>query len=294
LTGAELDVTEVFDVHLCLWEYHLYGDHNYDAVKQAVTATLTQAQRMGAARAVALCHCFDGALEFQAGHWANAEASLRAAIQAYRQIGAAFGESLACQRLGALLTAKGRREEGLAILQEGLAAGERALLRAHCLTRVNASLVRNRLAAGDLVAADQALTMGLAMSERHGNCATCYALLLPAAISLRLSQGKVAEAMHFSRQLDQAAAKYASRMWVAMARQAHGELAVAQGVLEDALSAYTEALKGFRSAGNEYEAARCLTALADIHLTRGERSDVTEAHQMQEEAELIFERLGAA
>ena len=80
LTGAQLDVTEAFDVHLCLWEYHLYGDHHYDDVKQAVIATLSQAQRMGAARAVALCHCFDGALEFQSGHWANAEASLRAAI----------------------------------------------------------------------------------------------------------------------------------------------------------------------------------------------------------------------
>jgi tetratricopeptide (TPR) repeat protein len=292
LTGAELDVTEVFDVHLCLWEYHLYGDHHYDEVKQSVIATLTQAQRMGAARAVALCHCFDGALEFQSGHWANAEASLRAAIQSYRQIGAAFGESLSCQRLGALLTAKGRIEEGLAILQEGLAAAERAPLRAHCLTRLNASLVRNRLAAGDLMAADQALTLGLAMSEWHGTCSTCYALLLPAAISLRIAQGDLAEAVNFCQQLDQAATKYASRLWVAMARQAHGELVAAQGKLEDALNAFTEALKGFRSAGNEYEAARCLAALAAIHLTRNALGDAAEAQQIQEEAQLIFERLG--
>ena len=292
LTGAELDVTEVFDVHLCLWEYHLYGDHDYDEVKQAVTATLKQAQRMGAARAVALCHSFDGALEFQSGHWANAEASLHAAIQLYRQIGAALGESLSCQRLGALLTARGRIEEGLAILQEGLAAAERALLRAHCLTRVNASLVRNRLAAGDLMAADQAMTLGLTMSERHGTCSTCYALLLPAAISLRIAQGDLAEAVNFCRQLDQAAAKYASRMWVAMARQAHGELGAAQGELEDTLNAYAEALRGFRSAGNEYEAARCLAALATIHLTRNTAGDAGVAQQAQEEAQQIFERLG--
>ena len=292
LTGSELDVTEVFDIHLCLWEYRLYGDHNYDEVKQAVTATLTQARRMGAARAVALCHCFDGALEFQSGHWVSAEASLRAAILLYRQIGAAFGESLSCQRLGALLTAKGKIDEGLAILQEGLAAAERAVLRAHCLTRVNASLVRNRLAAGDLMAADQALTLGLAMSERHGNCSTCYALLLPAAISLRVAQGDLAEAVRFCRQLDQAAAKYASQMWVAMARQAYGELGAAQGELEDALNAYAEALTGFRSAGNEYEAARCLAALAAIYLTRNAVGDAEVAQQAQEEAQQLFERLG--
>jgi tetratricopeptide (TPR) repeat protein len=292
LTGAQLDVTEAFDVHLCLWEYHLYGDHHYDDVKQAVIATLSQAQRMGAARAVALCHCFDGALEFQSGHWANAETSLRAAIQSYRQIAAAFGESLSCQRLGALLTAQGRIDEGLAILQEGVGAAERALLRAHCLTRVNASLVRNRLAAGDLMAADEALTLGVAMSERHGTCLTCYALLLPAATSLRIAQGDLAEAAHFCQQLDQAVAKFASRMWVAMARQAHGELAAAQGKLEDALNAFTEALRGFRSAGNEYEAARCLAALATVHLTRNAIDDAAEAQQVQQEAQQIFERLG--
>lgn len=210
----------------------------------------------------------------------------------YRQIGAALGESLSCQRLGALLTARGRIEEGLAILQEGLAAAERALLRAHCLTRVNASLVRNRLAAGDLMAADQAMTLGLTMSERHGTCSTCYALLLPAAISLRIAQGDLAEAVNFCRQLDQAAAKYASRMWVAMARQAHGELGAAQGELEDTLNAYAEALRGFRSAGNEYEAARCLAALATIHLTRNTAGDAGVAQQAQEEAQQIFERLG--
>jgi DNA-binding SARP family transcriptional activator len=291
LTGSELDVTEFFDIHLCLWEYHLYGDHDYDEVKQTVTNTLKQAQRMGAARAVALCHCFNGALEFQSGHGDKAETSLRTAIQLYRQIGAAFGEALSCQRLGALLTAKGSIEEGLVILQEGLAAANRALVRAHCLTRLNASLVRNRMAAGDLLAADEALTLGLAMSERHGNCSTCYALLLPSTISLRLAQGNLVEASHFCQQLDQAAAKYASQMWVAMARQAHGELEAAQGELEKALNAYAEALQGFRCAGNEYEAARCLNALAAIHRTRNASGDAEVAQQAQEEAQQIYQRL---
>ncbi|HEU5200666.1 MAG TPA: AAA family ATPase, partial [Ktedonobacterales bacterium] len=292
LAGAELDVTEVFDIHLCLWEYQLYGDHDYNEVKRVVTTTLSQAQRMGAARAIALCHCFEGALEFQSGHWASAETSLRAAIQLYRQIGAAFGESLAYQRLGALLTAKGKIEEGRIILHEGLAVAERAGLRAHCLTRVNASLVSNRLAAGDLVAADQALTLGLTSSERHGNCSTCYSLLLPAAISLRIAQGNLEHALQFCLQLDQAAAKYGSHMWVAMACQAHGELALAQGKTEDALNDYANALSSFQSAGNQYETARCLTAIATIQLNRSAGDDAHLARQAQEEAQQIFEQLG--
>lgn len=129
-----------------------------------MTTTLAQAQRMGATRAIALCHCFSGALEVQLGHWSTAEEALRQSIQLYREIGAASGEALACQRLGVVQTARGQLAEGLATLHEGLAAAERALMRAHCLTRVYATIVRNRLDAADVLAADHALTLGLSMS----------------------------------------------------------------------------------------------------------------------------------
>jgi tetratricopeptide (TPR) repeat protein len=248
---------------------------------------------MGATRAIALCHCFAGALEFQSGHWLTAEEALRQSIRLYREIGAASGEALACQRLGVVQTARGQVVEGLATLHEGLAAAERALMRAHCLTRVYATIVRNRLAAADVLAADHALTLGLAMSERHGNCATCDALLLPVAISLRVAQGDFAGAETFCRQLDKAAEKYASHLWVAMARQSGGELAAAQeGNLDDALKYYAEALAGFTAAGNDYEAARCLAATASILLTRNASGDNEAAHVVKVEAQHIFERLG--
>lgn len=258
-----------------------------------MTTTLAQAERMGAPRAIALCHCFSGALEFQSGHWSTAEAALRQSIQLYREIGAASGEALACQRLGVVQTAHGQLDEGLTTLHEGLAAAERALMRAHCLTRVYAAIGRNRLAAADLPAADNALTLGQAMSQRHGNCATCDALLLPVAISVRVTQADFAAAETFCCQLDEAAAKYASHLWVAMARQSRGELAAAQGRLDEALSYCVEALTGFRSAGNDYEAARCLTALASIRLTRNAAGDQEAAHTAGLEAQQIFERLTA-
>ena len=248
---------------------------------------------MGATRAIALCHCFSGALEFQSGHWSTAEVALRQSIQLYREIGAASGEALACQRLGVVQTARGQLAEGLATLHEGLAAAERALMRAHCLTRVYAAIVRNRLAAADVLAADHALTLGLSMSARHGNCATCDALLLPVAISARIAQGDFAGAETFCRQLDKAAAEYASHLWVAMARQSCGELAAAQGNLDEALNAYAEALAGFRSAGNDYEAARCLAAVASIRLSRNTAGDQEAAQVMGSQAQQIFERLAA-
>jgi ATP/maltotriose-dependent transcriptional regulator MalT len=261
-------------------------------VQQAVGTTYEQARRMGAPRAIALCQCFMGALEFQAGHWAEAEAALRESIQIYRELDAASGEALACQRLGVLQTARGQLDEGLASLEEGVIVAERALMRAHCLTRLYAAIARNRLAAGDLRAADQALELGLAMSARHGNCTVCDALLLPAAVSVRVAQGDLAAAETFCRQLDAAAEQYASRMWVAMARQARGELAAAQGEIDAALRAYGEAQTGFAAAGHDYEAARCLDSAAALRLRRGTPADLALISVAQAEAQRIFGRLG--
>ena len=266
----------------------------YAEVQQAVSTTYEQARRMGAPRAIALCQCFTGALEFQAGHWAAAEAALRESIQLYGEIGAASGEALAYQRLGVLQTARGQLAEALATLEAGVTTAERALMRAHCLTRLYAAMTRNRLAAGDVHAADQALALGLAMSERHGHCTTCDALLLPVAVSVRVTQGDLVAAETFCRQLDTAAEQYASRMWVAMARQARGELAAAQSWLDDALRYYAEAQVGYAAAGNDYEAARCLAAAAALRRVRGAPDDLAAAQATQTEAQRIFERLGVA
>jgi tetratricopeptide (TPR) repeat protein len=76
-----------------------------------VEQTYDQARRMGAPRALALCRCFGGALEFQLGRWKEAESSLREAVALYRDLRAASGDALSQQRLGVLLTAKGQLDQ---------------------------------------------------------------------------------------------------------------------------------------------------------------------------------------
>jgi tetratricopeptide (TPR) repeat protein len=261
-------------------------------VKQAVSSTSEQARRMGAPRAIALCQCFNGALEFQTGRWAEADTALRESIQLYREIGAASGEALACQRLGVLQTARGQLAEGLATLEEGVLAAERALMRAHCLTRLFAAIARNRLAADDVMAASQVLAQGLATSERHGHCTTCDALLLPVAVSVRVAEGDFGSAEDFCRRLDEAARQYASRLWLAMARQSRGELAAAQGRLDAALDDYAKAQAGFSAAGNEFEVARCLAAITALRFARGAPGDIAAGQETERESHRILERLG--
>ncbi len=247
---------------------------------------------MNAPRAIALCQCFTGALEFQAGHWREAEAALRESIRVHREIGAASGEALACQRLGVLLTERGQLDEGLGVLEEGVIAAERALLRAHCLARLYAALTRNRLAADDIAAANQALELGLEMSERHGHCTTCDALLLPTAVSLRVRQGDLESADEFYRELEHASQKYQSRVWVAMTLQSHAELAAGRSELDDAIRDYRQAYETFTQAGNTFEAMRCLTALNTVRLKRQAEGDAEAARAERSEAHQILQRLG--
>lgn len=249
---------------------------------------------MGAPRAIALCQCFNGALEFQAGHWEQAEAALRESINLYQELGAASGEALAWQRLGVLQTARGQLDAAMRSFEDGVMVAERAVMRAHCLTRLYASMTRNRLAAGDLAAADHYLCLGIAMGERHGHCTTCDALLLPAAVSVRVAQGDFDAADAFCRQLDAAAEQYGSRAWIAMARQARGELAAARGDINMALGYYADAQARYAAAGNAYEVARCLTAAAQLQLAHADATASEHARAELAKAKQILSHLGVA
>jgi len=134
----------------------------------------------------------------------------------------------------------------------------------------------------------------LAMSERHGHCATCHALLYPAAISVHIARGALSSAEDFCQQLEEAAREYQSRAWVAMARQSRGELATAQNDFETALTCYEEASQAFKATGNEYESARCLTAMAETRRKRKSPGDAKIAKSEVVEAGLILERLNAS
>lgn len=248
---------------------------------------------MQAPRAIALCQCFNGMLEFRAGDWQEAETALHESVELYRTLGAAAGEALAKQQLGVLQTARGKLDEAMASFEEGVVTAEQAAMRAHCLARLYASMTRNRLLAGDLEAAAYYLDRGLAMGERHGHCATCDSLLLPVAVGVHVAQSNMAEAERFCRQLEDAAEEYASRTWVAMARQTRGEVAAAQGKVERALACYREAGEAFGEADNYYEVARCKAAIARLLAMGAMPGADQEAERAQKEAREIFERLGA-
>jgi DNA-binding SARP family transcriptional activator/type II secretory pathway predicted ATPase ExeA len=295
LTDGALDVDQAFDVHLCLWEYHLYGDHGHAKIRSAVEQTLEQGKRMKAPRAIALCESFAGTLDFQGGDWDAAEGQLRRAVDGFRQVGSACGEALSLQRLAVLLTAKGALDDARALLDEAIVVGSRAAMRSHCLTRIHASLTRNRLAAADREGARASLEEGLAEAARHGHCSTCNALLLPEAVRLELASEDIGTAERYARRLEEVAGRFGSRAWMAMAEHARGRVLAARGDIDEACDSLERARVAYGEIGVPYDAARCLMAQSRL-LEGGPRTGkaVAQAAALAAEARRIFATLGAA
>ncbi len=292
LAEGALDVDQAFDVHLCLWEYHLYSEQGREKIRTTVDQTLEVGRRMQAPRAIALCQSFAGTLDFECGRWDVAEAQLRQAVLGFRQVSSASGEALSLQRLGVLLTARGAFDEARTILDDALVVGSRAAMRSHCLTRIHASLTRNRLAAGDREGARSSLEEGLAEAARHGHCATCNALLLPEAVRVELAWEDVGAAARWADKLGEVAARFESRAWVAMAEHARGRVQAARGEAERAVEALERARAAYLEVGFPYEAARCVLAQSRA-LAAGSGKARARSKALESDARHAFDALGA-
>ena len=258
-----------------------------------VRETRCAAERMEAPRAIALCECFQGALDFQKGRWSDAEKDLRQAVERYRSLDSGAGESVALQRLGVLLTATGRLEEGMEVLGDGMHISERSTMRSHLMTRLEASAVRNRLAAGDLDAAISWLRRGEETIERHGQCSTCRSLLLPEAVRARIAVGDLEGAESDCRTLEKTAEEYGSQLWTATAMHARGRVQAARGEWSRARETFREAGALYARIGDDYSAARCLRSEASALLQVG-NGVAGDAAGLEERARVAFAELGAA
>jgi ATP/maltotriose-dependent transcriptional regulator MalT len=212
---------------------------------------------MGAPRALALCANFGGALDFQAGRWSEAETKLREAVRLYEEVGSASGQSLSLQRLAVLLTARGDLDEARETLNEGLVVAERAAMRSHCLTRMHASMIRNRLAAKDEAGIETSLAAGHEAMSRHGDCVTCSALLLPEMIRAAIELGQLDEAEKHASSLEASAKSFESKVWTAMSSMSRARVLLATGDAEGAAASFDSAGSVYEAVGQPYEAARC-------------------------------------
>jgi tetratricopeptide (TPR) repeat protein len=290
LSDTNLIVLDSADVHLCLSEYHVYSDQPADAARAFLRA-LTEAERVGATRSLALCHYYLGNMAYFRGKFAEALIRLYESISLYRQVESSSGEAIAIMMHGMTLTALGRLDEARTSMEGGLELAASSTLRSHASIRLLAGLGRNRLDANDAAGARDYAEQALALAEEPSDC-ICYAAVHPVATAAFALTGDLPRAVEFGdRALTQARAINSPPL-MCMAQQVNGLVHGLTGCWDSAFSALDEAQLLAERHGLPYERARTLLMRSFVHMHRRSRRDLVDASRLTSQAWPILIRLG--
>jgi DNA-binding SARP family transcriptional activator/predicted negative regulator of RcsB-dependent stress response len=246
--------TALFDAHLCIAEYLLYGGVPYGEVIELATFLRQRSLQFGALRGVAFTTALVGEAALLMGDLDLAERELQEAVDLHRDVDAPAGESHALQRLAEVRLAQGDRDEATRLLNQALSLARWSIIGMHLLQRIHGSMV---LAASDPVAARAAVERAEASMGEADVCPFCAVTFeVPATIACAGAGDLDAAERHLAA-AELSAAKWEGTAWPAAVLEAKAHLAAARGDADHAASLLTEAADLFGRAGQPLDAARC-------------------------------------
>jgi DNA-binding winged helix-turn-helix (wHTH) protein/tetratricopeptide (TPR) repeat protein len=247
----------VFDSHLCVAEYLLYGPTPYDEVVALTRQLREQAERTGARRGVAFAVTVAGEAALLAGDLDAARGDLTEALALHLEMGADTGTAHALQRLAEVELAAGERAAAERLLRRALPLARWSPLARHLLQRIYGTLIA---AAPD---ADAALTVVDEAAERLDepfSCMFCQVMIaVPASIACT-EGGRLDEARSWLAQAERSAATWQGTAWQGAVAEARAHLVRAEGDHAAARRLLAEAATLFDLAGQPLDAQRCLDA----------------------------------
>lgn len=247
---------DAYEVHLLLWQNDLLGHRPLSELSTAVAALRQRAAQRQVPMALAMAYAFEGSVALRGGRLDLAEPALREAQRLFQGSTFALGEAFAVDCLGELLTLRGQTDQAMDLLGHGLVLSERASQRLHVMTCLHATLARNRLAAGAVYAAEDAIHEASAVLARHGECTTCHAHFRAALARVCLARGRLDEAAAEVAELEALATRSGGRGLAALARLARAHLLLSRQEPVEAAAAAEEAATGFDALGARLDAAR--------------------------------------
>ncbi len=252
--------TTVFDSHLCVAEYLLYGPTPYDEVVALAHDLRRQAERTGARRAVAFAVTVAGEAALLAGHLDTARRDLTEAVELHRESGGDTGVAHTLQRLAEVELAAGGRAEAERLLRRALPLARWSPLARHLLQRIYGTLIG---AAADTDAAMGVVREAVETMDDPTACVFCQVMIaVPAAIACA-EAGRLDEARSFLLQAEASASLWNGTSWQAAVDEVRGALARAEGDEDEADRLLARAASLFEAAGQPLDAERCVEALRD-------------------------------
>ncbi len=133
--------TALFDAHLCVAEYLLYGPVPYSEVIALAEELRGRAEHAGALRGVAFATALIGEAALLMGDLPRAARELEEALDLHRDTDAPAGEAHSLQRLAEVRLAQGDRAEAQRLLQRALPLARWSVIRMHLLQRVYGTMI---------------------------------------------------------------------------------------------------------------------------------------------------------
>ena len=130
-------VSALFDAHLCVAEYVLYGPTPYSEVITLAEDLRRRAEHFGALRGVAFATALIGEAALLMGDLDRAERELEEAADLHRDADASAGEAHSLQRLAEVRLLRGDRIEAQRLLQQALPLARWSIMSMHLLQRIH-------------------------------------------------------------------------------------------------------------------------------------------------------------
>jgi tetratricopeptide (TPR) repeat protein len=249
----------VFDSHVCVAQFLLYGPSDHDEVVVLAEELRTTAEARGSQPAVGFALTLEGEARMLKGDLDGAREALTRSVDLHATIGADTGHAHALQRLADVELALGNRATAEQLARRSMTLARWSPLSSHLLQRSYGTLIA---AAPDPSSAAAAVDESIAVLDAANACVLCQVIVaVPSAVALA-QVGRLDEAR---RQLDDAArcaARWDGPAWSAAVDEAAAAVALQEGDRVEARRLVERALAGFESAGQPLDAARCRETLA--------------------------------
>lgn len=248
----------VFDSHLCVAEYLLYGPTPYSEVMELTNALREQARRTGARRAEAFAASVIGEAALLAGDLEMARRELELALALHNEMGADTGAAHTLQRLAELELADGDPTAAERLLRRALPLARWSPLARHLLQRIYGTLIA---AAPDTQSAMAVLGEALGVMDAGTSCLSCQIMVaVPASIACA-EAGRLDDAAAFLAQAELSSMMWQGTAWQGAISEARAHLERARGHPDAANTLLQQAAQLFETAGHPLDVERCRDAI---------------------------------
>jgi DNA-binding winged helix-turn-helix (wHTH) protein/tetratricopeptide (TPR) repeat protein len=259
LAGASLDLAQVvFDSHVCVAQYLLYGPTGPVDVIRVADELRSSAEAIGSMPAVAFATTLEGEARMLSGDLDVARHRLTEAVRLHRALDTDTGLAHALQRLAEAHLHLGDRVEAERVANEALTRARWSPLSQHLLQRTYGTLIA---AAPDPGAAAAVADDALATIDGADACHFCHVMVAAPAAVAYATVGRLDEARTQLAAARRTAARWEGPAWPAAVDEAEAMLARAEGRDDEAVALLERAARAFDQAALPLEAARCREAI---------------------------------